>query len=322
MGVVAADELVQNTNPYYRSTYVLVHRTADADRFADLDGPLMQLARIGVIAGTPPADLLARKGLIGHIRPTIWWSTPAASSRPAADRGSGEAARSTSRCSGARSPAIGPSASRCRSPRAAQGDPHTGPAPRLPHLDGAPARRARVEAARSTSLIRELQPEIQAILLDYGVPLLGRAGQPDHARALEPVPRPTVPEPAGYRMDKYRAPVPATLAGATVLSTRGACGQLIAKRQPVLVDVLPRQRKPQGRDRASSGSSPSASDIAGLGLAAQRRLSASSRRSSPTGSRRAREADRRRQGRPVVFYCDANCWMSWNAAKRALAELG
>ena len=53
MGVVAADELVQNTNPYYRSTYVLVYRTADADRFADLDSPLMQLARIGVVAEHP-----------------------------------------------------------------------------------------------------------------------------------------------------------------------------------------------------------------------------------------------------------------------------
>jgi PQQ-dependent catabolism-associated CXXCW motif protein len=28
------------------------------------------------------------------------------------------------------------------------------------------------------------------------------------------------------------------------------------------------------------------------------------------------------RGRPVVFYCDADCWMSWNAAKRARHELG
>ena len=25
---------------------------------------------------------------------------------------------------------------------------------------------------------------------------------------------------------------------------------------------------------------------------------------------------------PVVFYCDPSCWMSWNAAKRAVTELG
>ena len=24
------------------------------------------------------------------------------------------------------------------------------------------------------------------------------------------------------------------------------------------------------------------------------------------------------KSKPLVFYCDANCWMSWNAAKRAM----
>ena len=47
MGIVAADELVQNTNPYYRSSYVLAVRTADKERFGDLDSPLMLGARIG-----------------------------------------------------------------------------------------------------------------------------------------------------------------------------------------------------------------------------------------------------------------------------------
>ena len=42
MGVVSADELVQNTNPYYRSTYVLAHRTADGSKFADLSSPTMR----------------------------------------------------------------------------------------------------------------------------------------------------------------------------------------------------------------------------------------------------------------------------------------
>ena len=26
--------------------------------------------------------------------------------------------------------------------------------------------------------------------------------------------------------------------------------------------------------------------------------------------------------RPLVFYCDVNCWMGYNAAKRAVRELG
>ena len=62
IGVVATDELVQSSNPYYRSSYVLAVRTQELDRFGDIDGPLMVAARIGVVAGTPPTDLLVRKG--------------------------------------------------------------------------------------------------------------------------------------------------------------------------------------------------------------------------------------------------------------------
>ncbi|MGD9511201.1 MAG: quinoprotein dehydrogenase-associated putative ABC transporter substrate-binding protein [Geminicoccaceae bacterium] len=69
IGVVAADELVQNTNPYYRSSYVLAVRTSDLERFGDLDSPLMLGARIGVVAGTPPTNILVRKGLTAQIRP-------------------------------------------------------------------------------------------------------------------------------------------------------------------------------------------------------------------------------------------------------------
>src|SRR3712207_4577497 len=51
------------------------------------------------------------------------------------------------------------------------------------------------------TLIRDLQPEINRILLDYGVPLLDEQGRPLTAAAQQAV---TVPEPEGYRMDRYR----------------------------------------------------------------------------------------------------------------------
>ena len=41
----------------------------EGDRFGDLNDPMAQIARIGVIAGTPPADLLARLGLFANVRP-------------------------------------------------------------------------------------------------------------------------------------------------------------------------------------------------------------------------------------------------------------
>src|SRR2546423_13062742 len=51
------------------------------------------------------------------------------------------------------------------------------------------------------------------------------------------------PEPEGYRTVNYRAPVPATLAGARVLRTEQA-ESLWRSRSGVFVDVLPRPTKP------------------------------------------------------------------------------
>src|SRR6266704_6785358 len=52
------------------------------------------------------------------------------------------------------------------------------------------------------------------------------------------------PEPDGYRTDDYRAPVPATLAGARVLTTADA-EAIWRARAGVFIDVLPRAPKPQ-----------------------------------------------------------------------------
>jgi quinoprotein dehydrogenase-associated probable ABC transporter substrate-binding protein len=70
MGYAQGDELVLNTNSYYRSTYALVHRRdnglAGVDGLAD---PRLKGKRIGVIAGTPPASIMAQLGLIQHAKP-------------------------------------------------------------------------------------------------------------------------------------------------------------------------------------------------------------------------------------------------------------
>ena len=70
MGIVVGADLVQNTNPYYRSGYVLV--TRKEDKLADLTGladPRLQSLRLGITAGTPPANLAARDGLMAQARP-------------------------------------------------------------------------------------------------------------------------------------------------------------------------------------------------------------------------------------------------------------
>ncbi len=67
MAVTSAHELVQNTRFYYRSTYVLLYRAADRGTFDSLDSPMVVTARIGVVANTPPAVLLERRGLLSNV---------------------------------------------------------------------------------------------------------------------------------------------------------------------------------------------------------------------------------------------------------------
>lgn len=65
MGYAQGDELVQNTNHYYSSAYVLVTRSdSDLAGVTTLQDPALQGHRIGVVAGTPPTDHLRRVGLI------------------------------------------------------------------------------------------------------------------------------------------------------------------------------------------------------------------------------------------------------------------
>jgi len=69
MGYAQGQELVQNTNHYYRSAYVLLTR-ADSDLAGveRLDDPRLKDKRIGIIAGTPPATIMALNGLIGKAK--------------------------------------------------------------------------------------------------------------------------------------------------------------------------------------------------------------------------------------------------------------
>ena len=262
MGVVAADELVQNTNPYYRSSYVLAYRTADADRFGDIDSPLMELARIGVVAGTPASDVLARKGLFSQVQPyqlvvDSRVDQPARQMIQDLADGRLDAALVWGPIAGywAKQQQVPISLAPLKS------DPRRGL--RLDFRISMGIRPNEPEWKHQINdLIRELQPQIQSILLDYGVPLLDEQDRPITADGTASVAASTVAEPAGYRMDKYRTPVPATLAGVTVLST-AALQQLIAEQQPVLVDVLPKQRKPKDRDQAQLWIEPKRENLPG-----------------------------------------------------------
>jgi quinoprotein dehydrogenase-associated probable ABC transporter substrate-binding protein len=70
IGFVQGDELVQNTNPYYRTAYALVFKSGGSlDGVTTLADPRLKDKRLGVVAGTPPSNLLVVNGLMAHAKP-------------------------------------------------------------------------------------------------------------------------------------------------------------------------------------------------------------------------------------------------------------
>ena len=316
IGVVTADELVQNTNPYYRSSWVLVHRAADGDRFDDLASVAAARGRIGVVATSPPADLVMRLGLIGQAQ-SYHLLTDTRIDQPTRQMIT-DLAEGRLDVALAWGPIAGWWAKQQSEPLALvplQSDPRTGLRfdfrISMGIRNGEPNWKHRINDA-----LRELQPDFDRILDEFAVPRLDNRGRLVGVWASA-----EVEEPDGYRMGEYRAPVPRTLRGATVLDAAGLA-DLIAERQPVLVDVMPRPRKPEGRPDDKLWLEPRRDDIpgsvwlpnSGLGeLPPETAAWMASRLEALSGGDKAK---------PLVFYCAPNCWMSWNAARRAVVELG
>lgn len=69
IGYPQGDELVQNTNHYYSSVYVLVSPAAGPlAEVTSLRDPALQGLRLGVIEGSPPVDHILRAGLLARAR--------------------------------------------------------------------------------------------------------------------------------------------------------------------------------------------------------------------------------------------------------------
>jgi methanol metabolism-related c-type cytochrome len=70
VGYAQGDELVLNSNAYYRSTYALVYRAGKGlDGVEDLSDPRLKDKRVGLIANTPPGTLMVKEGLMAKAKP-------------------------------------------------------------------------------------------------------------------------------------------------------------------------------------------------------------------------------------------------------------
>ena len=70
MGDAQGDDTLQTTNPYYRTSYALVYlKDHGLDGVDSIEDPRLQGKHVGVIAGTPPGNLLVRNNLMALAKP-------------------------------------------------------------------------------------------------------------------------------------------------------------------------------------------------------------------------------------------------------------
>jgi len=138
------------------------------------------------------------------------------------------------------------------------------------------------------------------------------------ALALPAYAQENAPEPEGYRTDNYRAPVPVTLAGARVLAT-GEAEAIWRAGAGVFIDVLPHAPKPQNLPAGTIWREKPRLNIPGsiwLPDTGYGTLAAATEDYLRHGLARATGGN---SATLLVIYCLTDCWMSWNAAKRALS---
>jgi quinoprotein dehydrogenase-associated probable ABC transporter substrate-binding protein len=178
LGIAQGDDIVQPTNAYYRTSYVAAYHSEGPLKGLDsLSDPRLKTARIGVVAGTPPATLLADKGLLGEIKsyPLVVdtrFDSPTREMMDDLDRGEIDVGLLWG-------PIAGYYAQKAKTP--------TTVVPLLKEEDGRHMVYRIVMGVRHSDqnwkralnkLISENQTEIQAILQSYGVPLLNENDQP------------------------------------------------------------------------------------------------------------------------------------------------
>ncbi len=126
------------------------------------------------------------------------------------------------------------------------------------------------------------------------------------------------PEPRDYRTDDYRAPVPATLAGGRVIGA-GEARDLWDAKTAIFIDVYPRPPKPEALPPNTIWRDPAHETIPGAAWLPNTGYGGLSSNAETYFKSRLARLSGGDISKRLVFFCQRNCWMSWNAAKRAIA---
>jgi quinoprotein dehydrogenase-associated probable ABC transporter substrate-binding protein len=178
LGFPQGDDAVQGTNPYYRTAYALVTKQGSGlDDVTTLEDERLKSKHIGIVAGTPPATNMAVAGLMANAKPyALMIDTRFDSSAEAMIK---DLAKGEIDAGVLWGPIAGYYAKQANPPLHVTPLVKETTGPKLVDRIGMGVRAADQNWKRQLNrLIQENQPEINKILLDFGVPLLDENDRP------------------------------------------------------------------------------------------------------------------------------------------------
>lgn len=175
-GITTTSETVQNTNPYYHSAYAMVYRKSLGPVLESMEDERLKTLRLGVVAGTPPADVLAARGLLGNLKP---YHLLADTRRGApAKNAVMDVAEGVTDVAFIWGPIAGYFAHQSDEELVVTPLLHEDPRVRMNYRVSMAVRYNETDWKHEINdVLGKIQPEIDTILLEYGVPLLNDRGE-------------------------------------------------------------------------------------------------------------------------------------------------
>lgn len=127
-----------------------------------------------------------------------------------------------------------------------------------------------------------------------------------------------IEEPNGYRLEAYDDIVPDTLTGATRV-TAVDVRKLQDEHDAIVVDVIPEHRRPDALPEGQLWIPVPHKGVAGALWLPDVGFGVLSKVTENYFKAHLQRATDGNLSHPLVFYCRADCWMSWNAAKRSMS---
>ena len=144
------------------------------------------------------------------------------------------------------------------------------------------------------------------------VALLLLAGTPVRSETATP------PEPDRFRGENYRAPTPASLKGARTATTAEAA-RLWREKAALFVDVMPHAPRPANLPAGTIWRDKARLDIPGSAWLPDTGYGELAPATEDYLRRALTILTAGDRAKLIVFYCLRDCWMSWNAARRAVS---